>query len=55
MNSTYHTMEALVPIIQVRQSQVKNQRITYSVTLDQTRWSSWKENYPVLLFITDGP
>src|SRR5260370_16725910 len=55
MNSTYHTMETFLPVIQVRQDKPANQRLTYSVTLDQVEWGTWMDTYPVLTFITEGP
>src|SRR6185295_14306347 len=55
MNSTFHTMETFLPIVQVRQAKPRNQRQTYSVTLDQVVWGSWQDTQPMLLFITEGP
>jgi len=55
MNCTYHTMQTFLPVIQVRQDKPMNQRLTYSVTLDQTEWGNWMEKYPTLVFITEGP
>jgi hypothetical protein len=55
MNCTYHTMETFLPVIQVRQDKPANQRLTYSVTLDQVEWGTWMDTYPVLTFITEGP
>jgi hypothetical protein len=55
MNSTYHTVETFLPIIQVRQTKPTNQRLTYSVTLDQTEWGSYMDAAPLLIFITEGP
>ena len=55
MNCTYHTIETFLPIIQVRQNKPCNQRLTYSITLDQTEWGSYMDVAPILLFITEGP
>jgi hypothetical protein len=55
MNCTYHTLQTFLPIIQVRQSKPGIIRQTYSVTLDQTEWGSFKEIAPQLVFITEGP
>lgn len=55
MNSTYHTIDTFLPIIQVRQNKSTNQRLTYSVTLDQTEWGSFMDVAPQLIFITEGP
>jgi hypothetical protein len=55
MNSTFSTMETFMPIIQVRHEKPTNQRLTYSVTLDQVRWGKWNDLSPVLTFITEGP
>jgi hypothetical protein len=55
MNSTFHTMANFMPLIQERQEKPKNQRLTYSVTLDQVQWGSWNGLSPVLTFITEGP
>jgi hypothetical protein len=48
-------METFLPVIQVRQDKPANQRLTYSVTLDQVEWGTWMDTYPVLTFITEGP
>jgi hypothetical protein len=55
INSTYHTIASFLPIIQGSQTKAQNRRLTYSVTLDQTEWGTWREMSPVLLFITEGP
>jgi hypothetical protein len=55
MNSTFHTTENFLPIIQVRHDKATSQRLTYSITLDQAEWGSWKGMAPVLTFITEGP
>ncbi|HWF18662.1 MAG TPA: hypothetical protein VG754_05315 [Verrucomicrobiae bacterium] len=55
MNSTFHTMETFMPVIQVRHEKPTNQRLTYSLTLDQVRWGKRNDIYPVLTFITEGP
>jgi hypothetical protein len=52
MNSSYHTLETFLPVIQVRQDKPTNERLTYSVTLDQVEWGA---AYPALTFITEGP
>jgi hypothetical protein len=55
MNCTYHTLQTFLPMIQVRQNKPGALRQTYSITLDQTEWGSFKDIAPQLLFITEGP
>jgi hypothetical protein len=55
MNCTYHTLQTFLPVIQVRPNKPGLQRLTYSVTLDQTEWGSFMDIAPQLVFITEGP
>jgi len=48
-------LATFLPVIQVRQDKPTNQRLTYSVTLDQVEWGTRTDVYPVLTFITEGP
>jgi hypothetical protein len=54
INSTYSTTKTFLPIIQV-DNQMKGQRRTYSITLDQIDWDDPGDGNPVLLCTLQGP